>query len=54
MKRYTVRFYYFADLRCDWAGDAYDDRMALSLAMASNNLAEWCINDAFRIEIRKV
>jgi hypothetical protein len=54
MKDYVVRFYYHADLRADWSGKAFDERMALSLAMAEIGHAQWCNGRGFRVEIEEI
>lgn len=53
MKKYTVRFWYYTDLRCDWEGDAYDDRAALQLALAYHRLNEWAVSPGFRVEVSR-
>lgn len=54
MKKYQVKFYYYTDQRWDWEGDAIDDRMALTLALASQRLTEWAMEVGFRVEIQRV
>jgi hypothetical protein len=53
MKYYTVRFYYYKDIRADWSGRATDERMALSLAMAEIGHSQWCNGTGFRVEIEE-
>jgi hypothetical protein len=54
MKKYQVKFYYYTDLRCDWVGEAFDDRMALTLALAHFRLNEWAVSDGFHVTIHKI
>ena len=51
MKNFTVKFYYYTDLRCDWVGQATNELAALVLAMNEHALPEWSSGKGFRIEI---
>jgi len=54
MKKYQIKFFYYTDQRCDWVGKAFDERMALTLAMAYFQLSEWGVGDGFRVEINRI
>ena len=54
MKKYRVEFFYYTDQRWDWEGDAVDDRMALTLALASQQLTEWVMDVGFHVEIHMI
>ena len=51
MKSYSVKFWYYTDLRCDWTGDAYDDCAAIQMALIHHRLNQWVIGPGFRLEL---
>lgn len=51
MNKYTVKFYYYTDLRTDWTGEAANEVAALVMAMNHHNIKEWANEKGFRIEI---
>ena len=53
MHRYHVKFYYKAELRCDWEGYAYSEFRALAAALDFHKLEHWSISPEFHIEISR-
>ena len=54
MKTYSVKFWYYTDLRCDWEGQAYNCLSALALAMAYHMVEDWPVDKGFKVTIDKV
>jgi hypothetical protein len=53
MRKFTIKFFYFTDLRADWTGEASHDTSALTKAMEEKGLYfyGWANSDGFRVEI---
>lgn len=52
MKHYTVKFYYWTDLRTEWSGQAQGELSALILAKSACRIhGDWTVREGFRIEI---
>ncbi len=51
MKKYTVKFYYFTDLRLSMDVEALNDLMALALVMNEKTIEFWATEIGYRVEI---
>lgn len=54
MKKYKIQFYYNADNRTEWVGEATSDYAALMVAMFDLKIEEWCSSPEFSLKITRV
>lgn len=51
MKKFSVRFWYYTDLRDEWEGDAANEFAALALALQHCQCDSWATSRGFKVEI---